>query len=567
MQSSKRTTLYIIIPLILSAFIHIWNPAGFPGIDQDEGHYMRRAMQVMEGQGPQESKADYFYPFDHPYFGQLFLGAILSLVNYPSSINPSVSSHSIEMLYLVPRVLMGILAVVDTFLVYKIADARYNRKVAFVSSTLFAVMPITWFLRRIFLDSIALPLILLAILFAIYSVKSKGRYNYNRANDKGNSKKILLILLSGIFLGLAIFTKMPVFTMIPLLTYILLKKDCSHTSNREDSIIKNKSSRLKLLAIWFIPVVLIPMIWPGYAISIGQLDGWLDGVIWQATRADRPFDFEMKTVFLRMDPVLMAIGVAGLAYAVIKRDYFILLWAFPYLLLIYFVNWVYFFHIIPIIAAFCISGAALIFEVFNKIQNERFYKPLKFATISAIVIFGVVNSTLLITQNINDSNFKLISFVTSYLPYKQNFINNNSDKVTLVGPNGAFILYWIPSHVFNKDFDFKWYESRRDYVEPPIRTEKFIMITDWDMRRDFSGNTTKEHIIYVSELYNKSKLLGVFHNNTSIRELDKYPYTNILDEVSGDKTSARGIQWNAAITVKGNYSPTNLGKNIVDNNG
>ena len=150
MQSSKISTYTILIPLTLSAFIHIWNPAGFPGIDQDEGHYMRRAMEVLQGLGPQESKATFFYPYDHPYFGQIFLAAILSLLNYPSSINPSVSSDSIEMLYLVPRVLMGILAVVDTFLVYKIADTRYNRKVAFVSATLFAVMPLTWFLRRIF---------------------------------------------------------------------------------------------------------------------------------------------------------------------------------------------------------------------------------------------------------------------------------------------------------------------------------------------------------------------------------------------------------------------------------
>ncbi len=82
------------------------------------------------------------------------------------------------MLYLVPRVLMGILAVVDTFLVYKIAETRYNRKVAFISATLFAVMPSTWFLRRIYLDSIALPFILLSILFAVYyAKKSKSDYD------------------------------------------------------------------------------------------------------------------------------------------------------------------------------------------------------------------------------------------------------------------------------------------------------------------------------------------------------------------------------------------------------
>jgi hypothetical protein len=297
-QKRNISIFLLLIPLALSAFTHIWNPVGFPAFHVDESHYMRRAMQVLEGLGPQESKATYDYGYDHPYFGQIFLGAILSLVNYPSSINPTVSSHSIEMLYLVPRVVMGILAVVDTFLVYKIADARYNRKVAFISSTLFAVMPLGSILRGIFLDSIALPLILLSILFAIYSVKSEGRYNYNRGNDKGNTKKILLILLSGIFLGLAIFTKMPVFTMIPLLAYILLKKNGTYTSNSEESNINDKSSRLKLLAVWFVPVVLIPLVWPGYAISNAQLEGCLDGVIWQATRADRPFDFEMKTVFL-----------------------------------------------------------------------------------------------------------------------------------------------------------------------------------------------------------------------------------------------------------------------------
>jgi Ca2+/Na+ antiporter len=560
LQSSRIAIIYIIIPLTLSAFIHIWNPAGFPGIDQDEGHYMRRAMEVQQGLGPQETKATYFYPYDHPYFGQIFLASVLSLINYPSSIHPSVNSDSIEMIYLVPRVLMGILAVVDTFLVYKIADARYNRKVAFISATLFAVMPLTWFLRRIFLDSIALPFILLSILFAVYS-KSES---YNRTDS---NRKILLTLLSGIFLGLAIFTKMPVFTMIPLLTFIILKKNDAKSNNRNsnsnasNSDIKNRHSRLKFLAIWFVPVVLIPLIWPLYSVSIGQLNEWLDGVVWQATRADRPFDFEMKTVFLRMDPVLMAFGVAGLIYAVIRRDYFILLWAFPYLLLIYFLNWVYFFHIIPIIAAFCISGTALLFEIFKKIQNKWISKAVIFAVFGAIIIFGLVNSTLLVTQNVNDADFKLISFVTNSLPYRYNGIDNSSEKVTLIGPNGAFIIYWISNEVFNRNIDFKWYESRRDYVEPPIKTDKFLMISDWEMRRDFNGNSTKEHIEYVSQLYNKSKLFGVFYNNTSVPDLNKYPYTNILDEVSEVRTSARGIQWNAPITAQGNYSLTNLGKN------
>jgi hypothetical protein len=556
LQSNKKSLVFVIIPLTLSAIVHLWNPAGFPALDQDEGHYMRRAMQVIQGLGPQESKVTYFYPYDHPYFGQIFLAAALSIVNYPYSINPAVNPQSIEMLYLVPRVLMGILAVIDTFLVYKIADTRYNRKVAFVSATLFAVLPCTWFLRRIILDSIALPFILLSILFAIYYAKSSVRDVSGHINHNDIKSRFLLILPSGIFLGLAIFTKLPIFTLIPLVIFIILNKNIIKSNNDK---IRTKSVDIKALGIWFLPVVLIPMIWPAYAILTGHLGDWLDGVVWQAGRADRPFAPEIKTIFLRMDPVVLLLGAAGLVYAVIKRDYFILLWAFPYLIFIYFVNWVYFFHIIPLIAVFCMGGTVFLMNAIKKMHNKLLVSLSTFAVFGAMIIFGIVNSTLLVTQNINDSNFKLAAFVTSYLPHKDVRDNNTSDKVTLVGPNGAFILYWIPSYVFNKNFDIKWFEGRRDYVEPPIHTKHFLMLADWQMRQLFSGNSTKQHIKYVSQLYNSSNLFGVFYNNnTSLPDLREYPYTNIRDDVTGDNLNFRGIQWNDRIEVKGNYPNRSL---------
>ena len=102
----------MLIPLALSAFIHIWNPTGFPDIFYDEGIYLRRAMHELAGHGPQES----LYFFDHPYFGQIFLASIFQLINYPNSTHYSNGDvHSIEMLYFVPRVLMGLLAVFRYF--------------------------------------------------------------------------------------------------------------------------------------------------------------------------------------------------------------------------------------------------------------------------------------------------------------------------------------------------------------------------------------------------------------------------------------------------------------------
>ena len=157
--------LLLAIPCILAGFTHLWNPVGFPnGPSNDEGIYIRRAMHVLSGQGPQESPL-----YDHPYFSQLFLASVLSLIGYPNSLNPSVGDvHSIETLYLVPRILMGMLAVADTFLIYKISERRYNSNVAVIASVLFAVMPLTaWLLRRVWLEPIQLPFLLTSILFAI----------------------------------------------------------------------------------------------------------------------------------------------------------------------------------------------------------------------------------------------------------------------------------------------------------------------------------------------------------------------------------------------------------------
>jgi hypothetical protein len=92
-------------------------------------------MHILEGLGHHhEQSSIYPHPYDHPYFGQYFLAGMLAIVAYPGSLHLSSSTftngeimNSIEMLHLVPRVLMGVLAVFDTFLLYKIAERRYNK--------------------------------------------------------------------------------------------------------------------------------------------------------------------------------------------------------------------------------------------------------------------------------------------------------------------------------------------------------------------------------------------------------------------------------------------------------
>lgn len=132
---------------------------------------MRRTVHILDGLGPQEPRNvtwSFERSYDHPYFGQLFLASALGIIGYPDMLNPRIDDvYTIEILHLLPRVLMGMLGVVDTFLIYKIAERRYNRNVAFIAAVLFAVMPLSWLTRRILLDSLFLPFLLTSILLAL----------------------------------------------------------------------------------------------------------------------------------------------------------------------------------------------------------------------------------------------------------------------------------------------------------------------------------------------------------------------------------------------------------------
>jgi hypothetical protein len=99
-------------------------------------------------------------------------------------------------------------------------------------------------------------------------------------------------LVSGIFLGLSIFTKVPVVSIIPAIGFIVY----TNTKN------------LKLFSLWIVPVITIPLIWPVYAISINEFNSWVDGVIYQTERKDTTIvDFVEK--ILNIDPVFLLLGL------------------------------------------------------------------------------------------------------------------------------------------------------------------------------------------------------------------------------------------------------------------
>jgi hypothetical protein len=521
----RRSLVIILIPLVLSAYTHLWNPTGFPSIHTDEGHYLRKAISTEIGQGLQPQDR-----YRAPYFGQIFLAGIFSIIGFPN-VETFGEKNPVEQLYLVPRVIMGVLAVFDTFLLYRITEYRYGRNVAIIASILFAVMPFTWMIRRIFLETIQLPFILTSILLILnlgrgHQLQSSSitqsqlkrqegmeqpsqlQENHQHQQQLEQTQKQayqseytkITLIISGIFLGLAIFTKIPAFTMIPLgiiMVYMVTRKK-------------------KYVLVWLIPVLLVPMLWPIHATLNGDMNDWIDGVRYQVSR-DRPLINTINT-FFQIDPVLFILGMGGLVYAVIKKDYFLLLWTIPIFVFLQAIGYVSSFHLILLLPPFCIAGATMIEKIGNNIANVRLKNMLPYIRIAVIGVFGICSITMLITLNMNSTYYQALAFVLSNLPDSNSNATTISpaDKVTLIGNPQYF---WIPEFVFNKTFDAKNF-----YSKTPFKTDKYLMIIDSGFVRILNGDNSSR----LNLAYNATHNLARFEQNiTGGTDINKYPFTNL----------------------------------------
>ncbi len=463
---------FLLIPLVLSGFIHLWNPVGYPDIFFDEGIYMRRAVNLLDTGNPQEGNT-----YDHPYFGQIAIASVLALTDY-SHLKPDTDPDSLKSAYMIPRIFMGLLAVLDTFLVYKIAQIKYGVNVAFLSATFFAVFPFTWIFKRILLDSILLPLVLGAILLAIYSTKTK--------------QKTVLIIFSGCLLGLAVFTKIPAFTMIFPIAWIVY------------------SDRKKLSSILFllIPFLIIPLIWPLNAVMHDEFDLWQKGVLWQTHRTSSILD--IFGFFAVIDPLMFVIGLSGIIYAVLRRDKFLLLWFIPFVVFLCVFGYKQYFHWIMVIPVMCIAGGIII-ESIQKLKIMK--KSIYLGIIYGIIILGFTSTTLLIINDISDNQFQALSFV----------LKNYDENVTiLASPVFSWILYdMYERDNVPKDYTFILFNS--------ISTENTVIIADEHYRIDLERGTQLQNAL------DNSKRIRTFEGKITNFDSKIYPFTNMQANGEGNK--------------------------------
>jgi hypothetical protein len=408
---------------------------------------------------------------------------VLGALGYPDSLQPSAAIESITNLYAIPRIIMGLLSVVDTFVIFKIGESRYGRRVALIASVLFAVMPISWLTRRILLDSILLPFLLTSILLALYAKNA----NFKQAN--------LMVLLSGVSLGIAIFTKVPVFAMIPLIGYLIYSAGPKKARN---------------LGLWFIPVILIPLIWPAYSASQGQFDYWIRDVLWQTQRQSAGFPSIIAS-FALSDPVGFVLGFTGLAYAIIRKNIFLLLWFLPFIAFLSAVGYVQYFYWIPVLPAFFIAAALAI-------EKLAAFKPnLPYAVVIGITVFGLVSTFSFITIDVTSAQLGAAAFLASY---------ETEDVTIAASPNYS----WILIYVFQIDNVFMDYS---DLLFFPVETERLVLVADRHLETNLDAGTE------IRTAYENSEIIARFEGNVDEFEITRYPYTNLAWNFEGSLIEIR----------------------------
>lgn len=471
--------------------------------------YIGKALHFLQSDNPQEG---YFH--GHPVFGQVFLGMLFKLSGYTDSThiyhsknvnkyningnnNLDDSVESIKRLYLLPRIWIGILSVLDTLLVYKICETRYNCRVAALAAILFAVMPITWFIRRVLLDSILLPFFLSSVFFAIFS---KNLEQQNHRN--------IAVLLSGIFLGLSIFIKISMVAMIPLVLYLVY-----HTSISKSKV-GIRLGMKNMVVHWFIPVIAIPSLWPIQSIMDNQFGLWVSDVWLQSTRATEGIITIFQS-FIIVDPVLMLLGFLGIAYSILKKEYIIMLWILPFVcFLSIFYN--QYFHLIPVIPAWCIAAAFLIDRIMSLIRNLATRLIIQTITFTSILLFGLISTLMIISADLSSSQFEAAVYAFNYALANT---DRKNDTTIISSPIYASMY----TYGFHGPYATKFYQ---------VLTKKIIVISDPHYHHDIQTNMMPLDLN--SGFTNmSSRMPKIFYGNVFRYDIYSYPYGSMRFNYEG----------------------------------
>jgi 4-amino-4-deoxy-L-arabinose transferase-like glycosyltransferase len=206
----SKTNIVLLGVLILSAFLRLYKIQDYMTFLGDEGRDVLVAYNILHGHltllGPTSSVGGFFLGPIYYYF----MAPFLLLFNY----NP-----------VGPAVMVALFGIATVWLIFKFCSDLFNRKIAIIAATLYAVSPLIIMYSRSSWNPNPLPFFSLLSLYVLYKALIK------------NSGK--LFFLVGILLGVAMqLHYLTLFLGVVVFAYIILSK-----------VLKNKGEWIKTFLV------------------------------------------------------------------------------------------------------------------------------------------------------------------------------------------------------------------------------------------------------------------------------------------------------------------------------
>jgi hypothetical protein len=278
--------------------------------------------------------------------------------------------------------------------------------------------------------------------------------------------------------------------------------------------------RLKVLAFFLAPAILLPMIWPLYSISVGEFDRWAYYVLWQTQRQSGGIS-AIAEDFLRIDPVMLVIGAAGIAYSVWRRDLFVILWAVPFTVFLAMIGYVQYFHWISLLPVFGIAAARLLSDAFARLRGMA-GRLVPFSIVGALVAFGTVSTALLVATNMTSAQSAALAYASDYLTKNE----NGHEITTLSGPAYSWILDDVYGHE-------NVAQDHRAALFRPIRTDGVLLVVDAHFMIDADRGQR------LQEIFDRSHAIETFEGQVSGYDASKYPFGSMTFNGEGRKIEIR----------------------------
>lgn len=213
-------------------------------------------------------------------------------------------------------------------------------------------------------------------------------------------------------------------------------------------------------------------------------------------------------------------GFFGISYCILKKEYIIMLWLLPFVCFSS-IFYTQYFHLIPVIPAWCIAAAFLIDTIMSTIRNLARRLVVQTITFTSIFLFGLISTLMIVSADLSSSQFEAAIYVLNYT-----LANTDRKNDTTI----------IASPIYASMYKYAFHgPNPMDYLSTKfyqILTKNIILISDPHYLRDIQTNMMPHELN--SDVTNmSSRMLKIFYGNVLRYDIYSYPYGSMRFNYEG----------------------------------